>query len=47
MRYQFQNTMCPSITQREMVLLRDKAFLLVLIMFVSVAFSGFANAHPE
>ncbi len=47
MRHQFQNMMCPSITQREMVLLRDKAFLLVLIMFVSVAFSGFANAHPE
>ena len=47
MRHQFQNMMCLSITQREMVLLRDKAFLLVLIMFVSVAFSGFANAHPE
>ena len=30
-----------------MVLLRDKAFSLVLILFVSVAFSGFANAHPE
>ena len=30
-----------------MVLLRDRAFFLVLILFCSVAFSGFANAHPE
>ena len=38
--------MCPSISYSEMVLLRNKAFLLVLIMLTSIAFSGYVSAHP-
>ena len=47
MRHQFQNMMCPSVSYSEMVLLRKKAFLLVLIMLASIAFSGYGSAHPQ